>query len=501
MNHKLIGVIPVAGKGLRLLPHTEDTPKPMLKVGGKTILERNICILRDKLHISTIYILVGYKKEHIMEYFKNGESLGVDLRYIEIEDVDKGLAWGILQTRHFIKDTFCVILGDEMYCDSNHEDLCQYLSRDFSAVCAFKEGVEPQIIKKNYSILKEGERIIALEEKPQKVMNTLLGCGTYLLNTTVFDYITKTPKSQYSKRIEFTDVLGQMVREGEKVLAFPLKGNYININTIEDYNAAQNMLCSETNIPRKVSIVIPAFNEERTVVEVVKRVEAVQLDLLEKEIIVVNDGSNDRTAKVITRELIPFYKNLRYFEHTENKGKGAAIRTALAHCTGDIVLIQDADLEYDPSDYPALLEPLLSKEVKVVYGSRYLHTPPVRSTHSIYKLGGRVITLFLNALYGIRITDEPTCYKVFDAHLLGSIRLECTGFEFCPEVTAKISRLGYRIKEVPISYTPRSVKEGKKIKFKDALIAVFMLTKLRFISTKTFIKHSPTTITKRSDIL
>jgi glycosyltransferase involved in cell wall biosynthesis len=163
--------------------------------------------------------------------------------------------------------------------------------------------------------------------------------------------------------------------------------------------------------------------------------------------------------------------------HVRNQGKGQAIRTALGKVSGDIILIQDGDLEYDPEDYPRLIRPILRGESRVVYGSRVLGKNP--SSYLRYYYGGRLLSFVANLIYGIRITDEPTCYKVFDAPLLKGLDLACTGFEFCPEVTAKISRLGERILEVPISYNPRSIKDGKKIRWVDGLIAIRTLLRYR----------------------
>lgn len=212
----------------------------------------------------------------------------------------------------------------------------------------------------------------------------------------------------------------------------------------------------------KLSVIVPVYNEQETIENIIQKVYDTQIENMDKEIIIVNDGSVDKTAEIIKNKIIGKYKNLIYAEHKNNIGKGSSIRTALTYVTGNITIIQDADLEYHPSDYPSLIRPIVLKESKIVYGSRYLHVPPVKSIHWIYKLGGNLITLFFNILYGRKITDEPTCYKAFDTQLLKSLNLECSGFEFCPEVTAKVTRLGYNIKEVPINYSPRSREQGKK---------------------------------------
>jgi len=225
----------------------------------------------------------------------------------------------------------------------------------------------------------------------------------------------------------------------------------------------------------KISIIIPVYNEAATIEEILKRVIDVDLDH-DKEIFVVDDGSTDDT-KLLLASLPAQIKVLR---HTKNLGKGTAIRTALEQITGDIVIIQDADLEYNPSDYPALIAPIFEGKTDVVYGSRWLENrhPPIPVNRFI--IGGRFITWLANTLYGAGITDEATCYKVFRASLIKNLDLRCKGFEFCPEITAKVILSGYNIYEVPISYNPRKAEEGKKLRVYDGLIAVATLFRCRF---------------------
>ena len=217
-------------------------------------------------------------------------------------------------------------------------------------------------------------------------------------------------------------------------------------------------------------MIIPVFNEAKTLEMLLDRIAAVALPVA-REIIIVDDASTDGTKPLI--ENLKKDRHLHTCFHRKNQGKGAAIRTGLAKATGDIILIQDGDLEYNPSDYTKLIQPIVHKQTRVVYGSRILGKGGI--SYLRYYLGGRFLSLLANMIYGIHITDEPTCYKVFDANLLKSIDLEAKGFEFCPEVTAKVSRLGEPIVEVPISYTPRSIEEGKKISVVDGIIAIWTL--------------------------
>jgi glycosyltransferase involved in cell wall biosynthesis len=227
----------------------------------------------------------------------------------------------------------------------------------------------------------------------------------------------------------------------------------------------------------KLSIIIPAYNEEKTIEALIKKVSEVFLEKsLEKEIIVVDDGSSDNTLNIL--EKIKNKYNFILEKHFKNQGKGSAIRTGIKKATGDFIIIQDADLEYDPNDYNKLLVPFFENDAKVVYGSRILGSK--KHGKWIFYLGGRGVTLATNIICQINITDEPTCYKVFERDLLNSLDLKCNGFEFCPEVTAKIAKRRIKIFEVPISYNPRAKSEGKKISWKDGFIALWTLLRYRF---------------------
>ena len=238
----------------------------------------------------------------------------------------------------------------------------------------------------------------------------------------------------------------------------------------------------ETTIGRKqkLSVIIPVYNEEATIEELLKKVIAVRLTRdLEKEIIVVNDASKDKSEEIVTRVINQYPdETIKYLKQSANAGKGMAIRAGIRSVTGDYVIIQDADLEYDPEDYNPLLDYLIANKRAVVYGSRFLNKNN-KSSYATFFWGGKLVSFITNILYGQKLTDEPTCYKLFDAGLLKSIDLKCTGFEFCPEVTAKVAKLGHKIDELPIRYYPRSIEEGKKIKWYDGVEAIWVLLKYR----------------------
>jgi dolichol-phosphate mannosyltransferase len=222
-----------------------------------------------------------------------------------------------------------------------------------------------------------------------------------------------------------------------------------------------------------LTVIIPVFNEVRTVNELLRRVVAAPYN---KQILVVDDGSTDGTAAVLERWNAD--SQVQLLAHELNRGKGAAIRTALEETRGRFTIIQDADLEYDPKDFPALIEPLISGQAQVVYGSRNLDRRRGRRMN-LFGLGVTFLSLCVRLLYGRRITDEATCYKAFATDVLWAMRLECERFEFCPEVTAKACRMGLEIREVPIVYNPRDAKAGKKIRWTDGLLALATLWRYR----------------------
>jgi glycosyltransferase involved in cell wall biosynthesis len=223
----------------------------------------------------------------------------------------------------------------------------------------------------------------------------------------------------------------------------------------------------------KISIVIPCFNERKTILKIVEAV--LNSPVLNKEIIIVDDCSTDGTQEILKQEIEPLVDKIIY--HKKNQGKGAALRTGFANITGDIVIIQDADLEYNPKEYSILLEPFLEDEADVVYGSRFRGGRPHRVVYYWHSLGNIFLTTLSNMLTNINLSDMECCYKVFRKEIIQSIKIEENRFGFEPEITAKIAKIGCRIYEVGISYYGRTYKEGKKINWIDGIHAIYCILK------------------------
>lgn len=229
---------------------------------------------------------------------------------------------------------------------------------------------------------------------------------------------------------------------------------------------------------QKISIIIPIYNEVDTLNEIIQKIESTNFCNLEKELILVDDGSTDGTHGLL-QELEGKYKVIY---HEKNKGKGAAIATGLNNVTGDIIVIQDADLEYDPADYPELVQLIIDDKADAVYGSRLTGARPARAFMFTHLLGNKFLTFLTNLLYNATLTDMETCYKAFRADFIKDIVIKSKKFDFEPEITSKILKKGARLYELPISYYGRDYAQGKKITWKDGLSAIWTLLKYRFIN-------------------
>lgn len=227
-----------------------------------------------------------------------------------------------------------------------------------------------------------------------------------------------------------------------------------------------------------ISIVIPVFNEEKTILDVLEKVMSADTGNIQKQVIVVDDGSTDKTPFLL-EEAKRKWENVFILRHPHNKGKASALKTGFSYADGDIIIIQDADCEYDPSDYKKLISPIIKDETDIVFGTRFFSGKP-EGMPAIRYLSNRFLTLLCCLLYNIKISDMETGYKVFSKKVLKEMDIVSDGFDFEPEFTILAAKRGFRIKEVGIRYNPRTVKEGKKIRFRDGIIALLTIFKMKF---------------------
>ena len=227
---------------------------------------------------------------------------------------------------------------------------------------------------------------------------------------------------------------------------------------------------------KKTSIIVPAFNEEKTIAELLKKLKALDMD---KEIIIIDDGSSDGTRKILSGI---DDEDIKIILKNENQGKGIAIREGIKVSIGDMIVIQDADLEYDPDDLLLMVDLMIKNDYNVLYGSRFLKKGKPEGMYVANLIANKILVMVSNVLYNSNITDEATCYKLFKSNVIRGLELKAKRFEFCPEVTAKVRKKGYLINEIPISYKARKFKEGKKIGIKDFVVALWVLIKYRFVN-------------------
>ncbi len=233
--------------------------------------------------------------------------------------------------------------------------------------------------------------------------------------------------------------------------------------------------------PQRLSIVIPIYNEQETIAEVVEKICSVDLGAIEKEIIVADDGSTNGSSEVLQAYSRNLPELITVYTSPINLGKGAAVRLGMSYATGDIVIIQDADLELDPAEYSSIIEPIIAGRADVVYGSRFLGKSSRIRLRT--RLANRFLTLLTNLLFGARLSDMETAYKAFRREIVEGLNLRCVRFDFEPEITARLLLAGYDIHEVPISYTPRTEDEGKKISWIDGIEAIYALFRCRYLDT------------------
>ena len=448
------GLIPAAGRGLRAYPKTVQTPKVLLEIDGKSLIERNIELLRDGLGIRDITLIVGHLREQIQAALGDGSRLGVSLRYVVCSRPEEGLARGLLVARELFDGPFVTILGDELYLNSNHHRLPECLDADYDAICGVLPHADLHQIKRNYSVVIEGGRITSLTEKPTRIENDYLGCGTYVFTPRIFAAIESTPPSPRSGKVELTDAINRLAQGAPGVRPFFLEGEYFNINTRDDYNLAHFWFRDAGFAAKRVSVVIPAFNEEHSIAYVVR-----DFLPLVHEVLVVDNSSSDRTAAVAAAA------GARVAT-VKLTGYGDTIRYGLDHATGDILVVVEADFSFRARDLSKLLEYL--KDADMVVGTRTTRELVEQGTNmrGPVRWGNVVVAKLVELLWWNlqpRFTDVGCTYRALWREAYQAIRplLRGVGPELSPEMMVAALQARKRIIEVPVSYHRRIGGESK----------------------------------------
>lgn len=448
-----LAILPAAGRGVRAYPRTVHIPKVLLEVAGKPLLVRNLEMLRDDLGIRDFVVLIGHLGDQVRATLGDGSAFGVSVRFVEVADPGIGLARGLQLARDLVKEPFVAVLGDELYLDSNHKKIVPP-NEPWEAVCAVTTTDDPRKIMKNYSVVLDGDRIVDVEEKPTEVAGKLLGCGTYVFRPSIFDAIDRTPPSTKSGRVELTDAIRTLAKEGKPVRAFRLEGDYFNINSVEDQNYANYLVRSREYARYKVSVVIPAWNEEGSIGAVVK-----DFAPHVSEVVVADNESTDATAR-IARELGARVHSKKL------RGYGDALRYGMDEAKGDILVLVEADHSFRSKDLGKILE--FMKDADMVIGTRTTRQMIEQGTNmkGIVRWANVIVGKLIEALWWgqePRFTDVGCTYRAIWRDVYEKIRPRLVGIgpEFSPELMIEVLRQHRRVIEIPVSYYPRVAGESK----------------------------------------
>jgi NDP-sugar pyrophosphorylase family protein len=440
-------VVAAAGRGRRIHPRSIELPKVLLEVAGKPLLTRNLELLRDALGIRDVVLVVGHLADRIRERYGDGQALGLRLRYVDNPHVDRGLGTIFEVVEPLVREPFVLLLGDELYEATNHADLAR-VPDDAVAVCALYPTEDPELVRKNYSVVLRDERIVELVEKPDAPPTPYVGCGTYRFTPEIFADARATPVSSRTGRLELTDIIDHAARRGAVVRPFVLSGHYLNVNTVEDLNAA-NYLCRTLGFAAaRVSLVVPAYNEAATIGAVIR-----DFRPHVHEVVVMDNRSPDGTAEIA--------RGLGAVVHSRAlAGYGDACRQGLDAASGDILVLVEADATFRAKDLGKLLEYL--KDADMVIGTRTTRQLIEQGANmdGILRWGNVAVGKLVEALWWAReprFTDVGCTYRALWRDAWTKIREHVARVDaaFSPEMMIEMLRVEGRVIEVPVSYYRR----------------------------------------------
>lgn len=477
--HKLYGLIPAAGKGTRARPYTANQPKSMLEINGVPNLQRNIELMRDQLGIEDIVIVVGYYGKIIQERFQDGSKFGVRLHYIKNNDLDRGLAWSILLGRKFIDDYFLVILSDECYVGSNHHQLQNFPYRSFFATCFIKEVDNLELIKKNYSVTLQDDRIQRLIEKPQHLENNLLGCGSFVFSPEIFPPLEQAFTQSTDDYVEFLTFLNETCRQGQAIAPFQLTGNYVNINDRDSLYRANYHERSTHFASYSKGLLIYSEGIEENVGFTIRRYQKVSaLDSF--YLLVPFENTIAEEAEKLGVNIIRCPPDI--------EGYGEKIKYALQQIDCDIIILTEADYAFPARDVDKLLSYL--QEADMVVGTR---TTRQLMEHGVdlsatVRIANILIAKLMELLWWHfegRFSDVGCTFRAFwrTSYLKIADSLEAPGPEFSAEMMLLFLRERMRIFEIPVNY--RNVSRALNKRYRN--LTTFMRF-LRLLAVKRLLR-------------
>ena len=452
MNQPTVAVLAAAGRGRRVHPRRRAVPKVMLEVAGKPLLVRNLELLRDELGVEDFIVVIGHLGDQIREALGDGGSFGVRVRYVENEYVDGGLGTILSVVEPLLDERFYLVLGDELYLNSNHSELRE-VDDDCIAVCALWKCQDERLIRKNYIVEQKSGRIVGLTEKPSRADTQELGCGTFIFSPDIFDFAIAPPGTG-GERVELIDVIDRAARAGRTVLPFSLTGEYINVNTVEDLNLACFAVRNAQTERNRVTLIIPCYNESDSISAVIRDFSP-HVD----EILVMDNESADGSAELA--------KEAGAVVHSHPlAGYGDALRQGMDLASGDILVLVEADGTFRAKDLGKLLEYL--KDADMAIGTRTTREMIEQGANMGWFLrwGNVIVGKLVELLWWghePRFTDVGCTYRAIWKESYLRIRPQLTRSDaaFSPEMMIEMLRVNGRVVEIPVSYYGRRGGESK----------------------------------------
>lgn len=468
---KLVGLIPAAGKGVRARPYTSLVPKGMLQVNGVPNLERIICLMRDQLGIDEIYMTVGYLSDVIKEYFKDGSQLGVTLHYVDNHDLDKGLGWSILLAGKKINHPCCVMLSDECYVGSNHAEI---LHTDFEtpiATCTVMDADDTKLIRRNYSVQKEGNIIKRLVEKPEVLENNLLGLGTFLLTPECFALLEQEFEQAESGYVEFVTFLDGLCSHPRGVSCFEIKGTYVNINDRDSLNLARYYERKVSFDKNQIALLIYSEGVEENIDFTIKRYQRNSY-IHAISVVVPHDNIIEEKVRVSGASVIKCPRDVCLY--------GEKLLYGLDRMEGDILVMAEADYTFPEHDIHKLLEYI--KEADMVVGTRTTRQLIEQGSdmRGLVRVANVILAKLITVLWWkreVRLSDVGCTFRAMWKNCYDDIRdnLEGNGPELLAEMAVELLHDRKRMIEIPVNYYNRSTAMFGKYRNRKTFLRILRM--------------------------